>query len=574
MAVVATPLIEHLLGPARPALLAIAGAAAVLLLIACANAAGLLLVQHASRRREVAVRLALGARRWQIVRQLLCESLFLSLLAGTIGVALAFVGFDAIVALAPIEVPRLQDAALDLRALLFAVAVCLGTALVIGLVPARQQSAAGLIEGLNQRSQSGTTAPTSAPARKLLVAAQLAAAVVLLTGAGLFTRSFVSLLRLDLGFDPAHVLSFEIGAPESRYDTTEKRLALVDAVLERARRTPLAIAAGAVLLRPFAHGVIGMDSSLILEGDPITAESFRRNPILNWEVATPDYFRAMAIRVLEGRSFDDRDTQKAPPVVIVNQSLARRLWPGQHAIGRRLLTYGAPGDDKANPGWQKVKLDSGTWVWRTVVGVVDDARYREVEAARFDLYLPYKQAPNPVEHFVLRLSGDPIAAVPALKADIATLDPDLTVDNVTTMEEVVSRAFAPWRFSTVVISAFSVMALAFAAVGLAALVAYAVAQRTREVGLRVALGAQHRDVVALLLKEGLWMSLGGLAAGLLVAWMLRRSVASMLFGVSAEDGATFGGVALLLAAVALLAAYLPARQAGRIDPAVALRNDW
>jgi putative ABC transport system permease protein len=164
--------------------------------------------------------------------------------------------------------------------------------------------------------------------------------------------------------------------------------------------------------------------------------------------------------------------------------------------------------------------------------------------------------------------------VPALKADIATLDPDLTVDNVTTMEEVVSRAFAPWRFSTVVILAFSVMALAFAAVGLAALVAYAVAQRTREVGLRVALGAQHRDVVALLLKEGLWMSLGGLAAGLLVAWMLRRSVASMLFGVSAEDGATFGGVALLLAAVALLAAYLPARQAGRIDPAVALRNDW
>jgi putative ABC transport system permease protein len=560
MVVVATPLLTHLLGPARPALLAIGGAAAVLLLIACANATGLLLVQNASRRCEVAVRLALGARRWQIVRQLLCESILLSLLAGAIGVGLGYAMFDAIVGLAPIDVPRLQDAAIDARALLFALGVCIGTAVIVGLLPAWQHSAVNLMAGLHQRSQSGTTAPSSVRSRKLLVAAQLAAALVLLTGAGLFTRSFVSLLRLDLGFDPQNVLTFNIGGPDSTDGSKEKQWAQVDAILERARQTPRVVAAGAVLARPFAHGVIGMDSSLIIEGQPLDDRSASRNPSVNWEVATPDYFRAMDIRLLRGRVFNDRDTQDAPAVVVIGQSLGTRLWPGQDPVGRRLITYGAPGDEK-NPGWQ------------TVVGVVEDARYREVETLRFDLYLPYRQAPNAVEHFVLRVSGDPIAAVPALKTAIASLDPRLTVDGVTTMDAIVARAFAPWRFSTIVVSMFSIMALTFAAVGLAALVAYAVTQRTREIGVRVALGAQRHDVVGLLLKEGFWMTLGGIAAGLLTAWALRRSVASMLFGVSPEDMTTFGGVALLLAVVSLLAAYLPARRAARIDPVVALRSE-
>jgi putative ABC transport system permease protein len=392
------------------------------------------------------------------------------------------------------------------------------------------------------------------------VGAQLAAAVVLLTAAGLFTRSFASLLRLDLGFDPRAVLTFDIGAPDSKYDTNEKRWALVDAVLDAAKRAPNVGAAGAVYLRPFAHGVIGMDSNVLLEGQPLIAESFIRNPMVNWEAATPDYFRAMDIRLLQGRFFDDRDHAKAPPVIIVSQSLAVRLWPGQNPIGRRLVTYGAPGDEK-NPGWQ------------SVIGVVEDARYREVETSRFDLYLPYRQAPSHVQHFMLRVSGDPMRAVPALKAAIATVDPDVTVEKVTTMEEIVSRAFAPWRFTTILVSVFSIMALAFAAVGLAALVAYAVAQRTREIGVRVALGAQRRDVIALLVREGVWMITGGLTAGIVTAWILRRSVASLLFGISPEDAATFGGVALLLAVVALLAAYLPARRAAGIDPAVALRSE-
>ena len=558
MAVVATPLMTHLLGPARPALLAIAGASGALLLIACANAAALLLVHGTGRRREVAVRFALGARRLQIVRQLFWESIVLSLIAAIVGVGLAYVSFDAIVSFAPIEVPRLDKAAIDVCALLFALVLCLGTAVIVGLFPAWLHSGAAALAGLHDRSRSATS--SSARARKLLVAAQLAAVVVLLTAAGLFIRSFTALLRLDLGFDPRGVLTFNLGVSEEKYDTKEKQWALIDAVLNSARRLPGAVTAGAVYQRPFAHGAIGMDSGVIIEGQPLAAESSSRNPILNWEVATPDYFRAMDIRLLRGRLFDERDTAKSPPVVIVGQSLAAQLWPGQDPIGKRMLAYGAPGDER-KPGWQ------------TVVGVVEDARYREVEATRFDLYLPYRQAPNHVQHFMVRVTGDPLAAVPALRTAVAALDPEARVDGVSTMEEVVGRAFAPWRFSSIVVSAFGAIALTFAAVGIAALVAFAVTQRTREIGVRVALGAQTRDIVALVASEGARIALAGLVVGVFAAWILRRSIESMLFGVAPDDPLTFGGVALLLGVVSLLAAYLPARSAARIDPAAALRAE-
>jgi putative ABC transport system permease protein len=549
-----------MLGSARPALLAIAGASVALLLIACANAAALLLVHGAGRMREVAVRFALGARRLQVVQQLFWESVVLSLMAGVVGVGLAYASFDVILSFAPIEVPRLDEAAIDLTALVFSLVLCFGTALIVGLFPAWRHSGAAPLDALHERSRSATSAGSSARARKLLVAAQLAAVVVLLTAAGLFIRSFTALLRLDLGFDPRGVLTFNLGFSEERYDTKEKQWALVDAVLGIAHRLPGAVAAGAVYQRPFAHGAIGMDSGVIIEGQPLVPESFRRNPILNWEAATPDYFRAMNIRVLQGRPFDERDTAKSPPVVIIGQSLATQLWPGQDPIGKRLLTYGAPGDEK-KPGWQ------------TVVGVVEDARYREVEAPRFDVYLPYRQAPNHVQHFMVRLTGDPLAAVPALRTAVAALDPEARVDGIATMEEVVGRAFAPWRFSSVVVSAFGAIALTFAVVGIVALVAFAVKQRTREIGVRVALGAQTRDVIMLAASEGAWIALAGVVIGVLAAWILRRSVESMLFGVAPGDPVTFGGVALLLALVSLLAAYLSARSAARIDPVVALRAE-
>ncbi len=562
MAVVATPLMTYLLGPARPALFAIAGASVALLLIACANAAALLLVHGVARTREVAVRFALGARRLQIVRQLFCESIVLSLIASVLGVGLAYVSFGAIVSLAPIEVPRLDEAAIDLRALLFALALCLGTAVMVGLFPGWRHSGAAPVAGLLERSRSATAASSSARARKLLVAAQLVAVVVLLTVAGLFIRSFTALLRLDLGFDPRGVLTFNLGLSEETHDTKEKQWALVDAVLDSARRLPGAIAAGAVFQRPFAHGAIGMDTNVIIEGQPLASESSSRNPILNWEAATPDYFRAMDIRLLQGRLFDERDTATSPLVVIIGQSLAARLWPGQTPIGRRMLAYGAPPPQEGKPP-----------VWQTVVGVVEDARYREVETPRFDLYLPYRQAPSQVQHVMVRLSGDPLAAIPALRSAVAAFDPGARLDSFSTMDEVVGRAFAPWRFSSIVVSVFGAIALTFAAVGIATLVAFSVTQRTREIGVRVALGAQTRDVVMLVAREGAWIAVAGLTVGVLAAWMLRRSVESMLFGVAPGDSLTFGGVTLLLGVVSLLAAYLPARSAGRIDPAAALRAE-
>ena len=562
MAVVATPLMTHLLGPARPALLAIAGASGALLLIACANAAALLLVHGAGRRREVAVRFALGARRLQIVRQLFCESIVLSLIAGVLGIGLAYLSFDAIVSLAPIEVPRLDEAAIDVRGLLFALVLCLGTAVVVGLFPAWRHSGAAPLAGLHERSRSATPTSSNARARKLLVAAQLAAVVVLLTAAGLFIRSFTALLRLDLGFDPRGVLTFNFGFSEEKYDTKEKQWALVDAVLDGARRLPRAIAAGAVYQRPFANGTIGMDTGVLIEGQPLAAESFSRNPIVNWEAATPDYFRAMDIRLLHGRFFDERDTAKSPLVVIIGQSLAARLWPGQDPVGRRMFAYGAPEPQEGKP-----------LVWQTVVGVVEDARYREVETPRFDLYLPYRQAPNRVQHFMVRFPGDPLAAAPALRSAVAALDPGARVDGISTMEEVVARAFAPRRFSSIVVSAFGAIALTFAAVGIATLVAFAVTQRTREIGVRVALGAQTRHVIVLVASEGAWIAVAGLAIGVVAAWVLRRSVESMLFGVGPDDALTFGGVTLLLGVVSLLAAYLPARRAARVDPVLALRTE-
>jgi putative ABC transport system permease protein len=558
MAVVATPLTKYLLGAARPALLAIAGASCALLLIACANAAALLLVQGAGRRREVAVRLALGARRLQILWQLLWESMVVCVIAGVLGVAIAYASFHAIVSLAPIEVPRLDEAAIDVSALLFALGLCLATALMVGLFPAWRYSGASSLAGLHERFRAATASSSSARTRKLLVAAQLTVVVVLLAGAGLFARSLMALLRLDLGFNPRGVLTFNLEFSEDKQDTQEKQWMMVDAILDRARRLPGAVAAGAVYQRPFANGAIGMDVGIVLDGQRIGAAN--NNPIVNWEEATPEYFRAMDIRLLHGRLFDDRDTAQSPPVIIIGQALAARLWPGRSAIGKRLITYGAPGD-ASHPAWQ------------TVVGVVEDARYREVEAPRFDLYLPYRQAPNQVQNFVVRFSGDPRRAISMVRSTVTSIDPDVRIDGISTMDDVVGRAFAPWRFSSIVVTAFAVVGLMFAAVGIGALVAFAVRQRTREIGVRVALGAQTRDVVLLVASEGAWIALAGLASGLFVAWMVRRSVESMLFGVKPDDALTFGGVALLLGIVSLLAAYLPARRAARIDPASALRAE-
>jgi putative ABC transport system permease protein len=318
------------------------------------------------------------------------------------------------------------------------------------------------------------------------------------------------------------------------------------------------IAAGAVLQRPFEHGAIGMDSGFILEGQPQTPDTFMQNPMLNWESVTPGYFRTMGIRLLRGRTFDERDTASSPSVVIVSEAMALRVWPGLDPIGKRLSTHGA---EERNDQWQ------------TVVGVVASARYREIESPRLDVYVPLRQAESFVNHYVVRTAIDPTAVAATLKAETAAFDRALTIGGIKTMEEIVARTKGPWRFNMLVFSLFGLVALGLSATGLFALIAYSVAQRAREIGVRIALGADRADVIRMMLAEGAALSGIGVACGLIAAALLTRLLAGLLFGISATDPVTFAAVSALLVAVAALASYLPARWAAAVDPLIALRTE-
>ena len=558
--VVVKPLLEHFFGAARPALAAMFGAVTILLLIACANAAGLLLVRGVARERETVVRLALGASRARIIRQFIGEATIIVVLASALGLALTYVTFDLVIALSPSEVPRLDRASIDGSVLLFALGVAAVTPFAVGLVPAWQLSRAELSDSLKQRI--ATAARDVSRTRRLLLVGQLAAAVVLLISAGLLTRSFVALTRLDLGFDPRNVLTFDVNLPDAESPDdreVQRQRTLIARLLEDMEHIKGVSAAGAIYLRPFAHGPIGMDTRIVVEGQSQSSSTMNRNPTANWEAVTPGYFRAMDIRVVRGRAFTNSDNERARPAVIISQRLAARIWPGVDPIDKRLHLGDAP--EGADPRWL------------SVVGVVEDARYRELTESRYDLYLPFRQTLPAVKHYVVRSQGDPLSLVPAIRETVKRADSTLAVDNVTTMEQIVGRTIAPWRFSTIVFTAFSALALFFAAIGLSTLIAYAVKQRTREIGIRVALGAGPGNVVRLLMREGAALAIAGLAVGIPAALLVTRVLASQLFSVTPTDPTTFVVVAAVLAAVALGAAYLPARAAAVIDPVVALRRD-
>ena len=558
--VVVKPLLEHFFGAARPALAAMFGAVTILLSIACANAAGLLLVRGVARERETVVRLALGASRARIMRQFIGEAALIVALASALGLALTYATFNLIVALSPSEVPRLDRASIDGSVLLFALVVAAATPFAVGLVPAWQLSRAELSDSLKQRV--ATAAPNVSRTRRLLLVGQLAAALVLLISAGLLTRSFVALTRLDLGFDPRDVLTFDINLPDAESPDdpeVQRQRTLIARVLEDTEQIKGVTAAGAIYLRPFAHGPIGMDTRIVVEGQSQSPSTMNRNPTANWEAVTPGYFSAMDIRVVRGRAFTNSDNERTRLAVIISQRLAARLWPGVDPLGKRLHLGDAP--EGAEPRWLNV------------VGVVEDARYRELTESRYDLYLPFRQTLPAVKHYFVRSQADPLSLVPAIRETVKRADPKLTVDNVTTMEQIVGRTIAPWRFSTIVFSAFSALALFFAAIGLSTLIAYAVKQRTREIGIRVALGARPGNVVRLLVREGATLTIAGLAVGIPAAFLVTRVLSSQLFSVKPTDPATFVVVAAILAAVSLVAAYLPARAAAVIDPVVALRRD-
>jgi len=555
---VVTPLAEEMLGSTRPSLLLLLGAVGVVLLIACANVATLLLAQAAQRRRETAVRLALGASRGRIVRERLLETLLLSLLGAGAGLVLAAWGAGALVALAPGDIPRLPAMRIDGRVFSFALGLSVLVALLAGLLPAlaaaRESASVFLREGSR-----GTGTFHDRRWRRGLVAAEVALALVVLAGAGLVGQSFLRLQRVPLGFTPEGTLTLGLSPASWKYPKTEERTRFFRTVLARVKALPGVEAAAAVILRPLELGPIGINAWILREGE--SDERIQTSPATNYLSVTPGYFLAMSIPLRAGRDFDERDVAGAPSVTIVGESLARRMWPAENAVGKRMATHGTP-KDKA-----------GHWQWSTVVGVVADGRYRELNDVRRDLYVPNEQSPFPVQFLVVRSATDPGSLAAAIRSEVQAVDKDTAVTDIATLGAIVDDALGGPRFRSVLIASFGGLALILSALGIWGVVAWSVAQRTQEIGVRMALGARAEDVVRQVVAQGMAPALAGVVVGCALALGLGRTVEGLLYGVEATDPATFGAVAVLLLAVSFLASVVPARRASRLDPVTTLRDE-
>jgi putative ABC transport system permease protein len=553
---VLTPVPENLFGTARTALPLLLAAVLLVLLIACANVAALLLARASGRRREVAVRLALGASRARLMRGLLAEAAVLALAGGVGGVLLAVWGVDVLQSVVPADVPRLAQAGVDARLLAAAVVLTMLSALAAGVVPALLASRTSLTGALNDGARGAGEAPGRGRLRALLLGGQTAIAVLLLAGAGLFVQTFRNLSRVDLGYDPAGVLTLEVSADRGRYDSAEQRRALYRTLTERIDALPGVQGSAAILLRPL-WGTVGMDWPFKVEGQ--TDEEANRNPNLNLESVTPGYFRAMRIPLRQGRAFTGQDDERAPKVAIVSEAMARRYWPGQDPVGKR-FSIPLPPAPYAH-------------VMHTVVGVAADARYRELQNSRYDLYLSYLQSEERLNHLVVRTAGDPRALAPAVRQAVRGVDPTLAVDDVTTMEALVSQHLGGTRFRMQLLAAFAGFALFLTALGTYGVMAFVVGQRTREIGVRVALGARGGHVLGLVLRQGLVPVALGLVGGLAASAALGRTLRGLLYGVGAQDPRAALAASALLLAAAMGACALPARRALRVDPAVALRDE-
>ncbi len=550
------PLPREILGDTRPALLLLLAAVALLLLIACANVAGLLLARSAGRQKETALRIALGAPRGRIVRQLLTESALLALLAAGLGLFLAWAGLRVVAAIGPGDIPRLDEVGLDGRAVLFSLAAALATAGLFGLAPALQTTGASLTLALKEGGKSSASRHASR-LRNLLVAGEVALALVVLVMAGLVLRSFAELQRTDLGFQPRNLLTFRLTLYGANYPEPHRWAALFRAVRERVAALPGVESASVVLLRPLS-GPIGWDSDFTVEGQ--TPEQQATNPTSNQERVSPGYFATLGIPLLQGRDFAWSDTPESQLVVIVNRSTAERFWPGESPLGKRLR-------------WGSARQTDAPWL--TVVGVVGDARYRSIEVSRPDLYIPFLQRPHWAMDLVARTQGDPERLARPVSDAVHAVDPTLPVTHLTTMEREVEESLGRPRLRALILAVFAGLALVLAAVGLYGIIAWSVAQRGREIAIRMALGAGQGAVVRLVLRQGLGLTVAGLAAGLVGALALVATgwLGDLLYNVAPHDLLTFLAVPLLLLTVASVASLLPARRATRVDPLVVLRAE-
>ncbi|HKP35718.1 MAG TPA: ABC transporter permease [Pyrinomonadaceae bacterium] len=534
------------------------GAVGFVLLIACANVANLSLARAAARHRELAIRAALGAGRGRVVRQLLTESLLLSVFGGAIGLFVAWWGIHFLLAASPLDLPRIKDVGLDTNVLVFTAAISVLTGVIFGLAPALQASRANLQHSMKEGGRHATGGAVRSRVRAVLVVVEVALSLVLLVGAGLLARSFVLLNEVRPGFQPERVLTTDLSLARAKYPKPEQQQAAFAEILSRAAAIP-GVESAAVIY-PLPLGGDSNSGTFLISGRP--APRNEDKPTASHRIISPDYFRTLNIPVSRGRPFDTRDGQHAPPVLIVNETFARRFFPGTEALGQHIIIEGELGDNVVPPP-------------REIVGIVGDVRHESLEEVSGpEYYVPNTQSPASFMSLVLRSSSDnPGSLATGLREAIKQMDKDQYVAAIQPMTKLVAESVARRRFNALLTGLFAGVALLLASVGIFGVLNYTVAQRTQELGLRVALGAQTRDVLQLVLGQGMRLVLLGLALGLVASFALTRVLAGMLFGVTPTDPTTFVAVSFLLVSVALLACYLPARRATRVDPLIALRYE-
>ena len=547
--------------PIRPLLLILMVVVGFVLLIACANVANLLLARATTRQKDVAIRLALGSSRSRLMRQLLIENLLLALLGGAAGLLLAFWGMNFLSVIVRDRVSYLEKLTIDLRVLAFTLLVSILVGIIVGLIPGLRASGLNLSDALKEGGRALSEAPSRRRLRNLFVVLEVTLAVPLLIGAGLMLRSSLLLQNIDRGIDLKNVLTMQISLPKAKYSTAQQTTAFYQQALQRIQSEPGVQSASAVNFLPLTN--FGDATSLTIQGRNPPAPGQEVNA--SYKVIDQNYFHAMGIPLLRGRYFTEQDNDESHGVVMINQTMARRFWPNADPIGKSIK----PNFPSARVPWRPESSNS----WLLITGVVGDVKEVGLNNEQSaEIYIPYLQNPSSLMNILVRSTPDPLRLAPAVRRQLLAVDADQPVYNVKTMEDVFSQSIAAPNVITSLLGIFAAVALILAAIGVYSVMSYSVAQRTHEVGVRMALGAQHQHVLRMILGQGLKLVLIGVGLGVTAAFAVTRVMSNLLFGVTATDSQVFVAVPVLLIAVAILASYLPARRALRVDPIVALRE--